>query len=66
MRAKKHFEDLNTSEIDKKNSSEIEYSEEKNDIYTALKLLSEEEKAVILLCYTNLNYMLVQHVPKKI
>lgn len=51
MRAKKHFEDLNTSEIDKKNSSEIEYSEEKNDIYTALKLLSEEEKAVILLCY---------------
>lgn len=51
MRAKKHFEDLNTSEIDKKNSSEIEYSEEKNDIYTTLKLLSEEEKAVILLCY---------------
>lgn len=45
MRAKKHFEDLNTSEIDKKNSSEIEYSEEKNDIYTALKLLSEEEKS---------------------
>ena len=51
VRAKKHFEDLNIAEIDKKNSSEIEYSIVKNDIYTALKLLSEEEKAVILLCY---------------
>ncbi len=50
-RAKKRFEYLNTSEIDKKASSTIEYSAEKSDIYTALKLLSKEEKAVILHCY---------------
>lgn len=50
-RARKCFEDLDTAEIDRKNSSNIDYSAEKSDIYTALQLLSKEEKAVILLCY---------------
>lgn len=50
-RVKKRFEDLDTAEIDKKNSSNIDYSAEKSDIYTALQLLGKEEKAVILLCY---------------
>ena len=50
-RAKKQFEDLNSVEIDKNSSSSIDYSAEKSDIYTALKLLNKEEKAVILLCY---------------
>ena len=51
VRAKKRYEDLNTLEIDKKNSVTIDFSAEKNDIYTALLQLRKEEQAAILLCY---------------
>ncbi len=51
VRAKKHFDDLDTIEIDKKSSVKIDFSAEKSDIYTALKLLRKEEQAAILLCY---------------
>ena len=51
VRAKKYFDDLDTTEIDKKSSVKIDFSVEKNDIYTALKLLRKEEQAAILLCY---------------
>lgn len=51
VRGQKHFDDLDSYEIDKKNSVKIEYSAEKDDIYTALKLLRKEEQAAILLCY---------------
>lgn len=51
VRAKKNFDDLNTIEIDKKSSVKIDFSAEKSDIYTALKLLRKEEQAAILLCY---------------
>lgn len=50
-RARKYYEDLNTTEIDNKNSTEIEYSPEKSDIFTALKYLKKEEKSAILLFY---------------
>ncbi|NLO70202.1 MAG: sigma-70 family RNA polymerase sigma factor [Porphyromonadaceae bacterium] len=50
-RAQKHYEEINSSEIDKKSSVKIDFSTEKSDIYTALKTLKREEKAVILLCY---------------
>lgn len=51
VRTNKRYEDLNTTEIDKKTSISIDFSAEKTDIYTALQLLRKEEKAAILLCY---------------
>ena len=51
VRANKRYEDLNTLEIDKKNNVSIDFSAEKNDIYTALLQLRKEEQAAILLCY---------------
>lgn len=51
IRTNKRYEDLNTTEIDKKTSISIDFSAEKTDIYTALQLLRKEEKAAILLCY---------------
>ena len=51
VRSSKQYEDLNTTEIDKKTSIDIDFSTEKTDIYTALQLLRKEEKAAILLCY---------------
>lgn len=51
IRAKKQFEELDIAEIDMKNSSGIDYSVEKCDIYTAMRLLTKSEQAAILLCY---------------
>lgn len=51
VRARKYYDDLNIAEIDMKNSTSIDYSYEKADIYTALKCLRKDEKAAILLCY---------------
>lgn len=51
VRAAKRYEDINPSEIDKFNTISSYYSAEKDDIYTALKLLRKEEQAAILLCY---------------
>lgn len=50
-RAKKQFEELDTTEIDMKNSPGIDYLAEKCDIYTAMRLLTKSEQAAILLCY---------------
>lgn len=50
-RARKYYDDLNIAELDKKNSTEIAYNQEKDDIYTALKLLRKEEQIAIVLCY---------------
>lgn len=50
-RARKYHSDLNTAEIDSRNSAEIEYSSEKSDIFTALKYLKKEEQSAILLFY---------------
>lgn len=51
VRAKKYYDDINIAEIDKKNSTENEYSQEKNDIFVALKHLKKDEKTTILLYY---------------
>ena len=37
--------------MDKKYSTEIDYSPEKNDIFAALKFLRKDEQTAILLCY---------------
>ncbi|MHB9056765.1 MAG: sigma-70 family RNA polymerase sigma factor [Paludibacteraceae bacterium] len=50
-RVTKKYEDIDTAEIDKKNSVFIDSLTEKNDIYTALQILRKEEQAAILLCY---------------
>lgn len=50
-RVKKRFEDIDSTITDIKNSTTIDYSAEKCDIYTAMKLLTKNEQAVILLCY---------------
>ncbi len=50
-RARKYYDDLNIAELDKKNSTEIAYNPEKDDIYTALKVLRKDEQAAIVLCY---------------
>ncbi|MBP1664723.1 MAG: polymerase, sigma-24 subunit, RpoE [Bacteroidetes bacterium] len=51
VRVKRGYDDLNIAELDKKYSTETEYSAEKNDIFAALKLLRKDEQAAILLCY---------------
>lgn len=50
-RASKRFEALNLVEFDKNHHATLDYFEEKSDIYTALKLLREEERVAVLLCY---------------
>jgi RNA polymerase sigma-70 factor (ECF subfamily) len=40
-----------SNDWDKKYSTEIDYSSEKNDIFAALKYLRKDEQTAILLCY---------------
>ena len=51
VRAKRYHDELNITELDKKYSTEIDYSSEKNDIFAALKYLRKDEQTAILLCY---------------
>ena len=51
VRAKRYHDELNIVELDKKYSTEIDYSSEKNDIFAALKYLRKDEQTAILLCY---------------
>ena len=50
-RASKRFDEWNLAEFDKIHHASLDYLEEKSDIYTALKLLREEERVAVLLCY---------------
>lgn len=50
-RAYQHTETLETINIDKENSENLDFLTEKHDIYVALKLLRPEERVAVLLCY---------------
>lgn len=51
VKTRKYYENLSTSEIDTSHNIHNAYSEEKADVFTALKQLKKEEQTAILLCY---------------
>ncbi|MGC3977249.1 MAG: sigma-70 family RNA polymerase sigma factor [Paludibacteraceae bacterium] len=51
VRAKKYYEDIDDTQIDKKTHINIAYSPEKNDIFVALQYLKKDERTAILLFY---------------
>lgn len=51
VRSQKYFADINEHEIDNQHQTYNDFSAEKADIYSALKLLRKEEQTAIILFY---------------